>query len=624
MPGYFLSVKKNFRKISVATAFTLLAAFFSVVWADTCTPNAWVRCWSGNVWWYDSCGNRETVYDNCLSTETCKVDECVPETSNENCDSNTYLRCWSGNVWWYDSCGRREKLYKQCAWGEDCSDGQCVKADVSNDSCIGNTYKKCYDGNVYWYDSCGRRGELYEQCGSDNELNKYRCDGDWVQYESNTQRCSNGACSGSTAWGRVENCAASGKVCKKGVCVIADLVPPVIVSLAPAGTVYNQNITLVANTNEAADCRFDSNDVDYESMSSKFLTPNKIYHSVPAVLSDYGDYTYYVRCVDTSGNYDQQSGKISFVYKAPETAPQKKEEADNDHLPPVISGLSPLGDVDTERVTLSCATDGEAICKYDTADTDYDLMRYQMDGQNDGTAHSKEIAPGSSGPYVYYIRCRDLAGNTSNHSARINFNFLATTDPGPRVSGLLPSGTIYQPNIALSAVTDREAECRWSADNVAFDEMAKALLTADGQTQYAIIQVDNFGEYDYYIQCKDNNGGLSRYSSQISFDYEDPNAQVPTEEDKTACDKITFPGKDGACNNSEDCVCDQDCPLTAGGIDPDCAVKKITITRNQAEEKVGMAVTAGLAIIVTTILALVVVHGMAKKPVTDDDDDGLP
>jgi len=67
-------------------------------------------------------------------------------------------------------------------------------------------------------------------------------------------------------------------------------------------------------------------------------------------LSDYGDYVYYVRCVDTSGNYDKQAGKISFTYKAPDTVPEKKKKVTNDRVPPIISGLAPLGDVGTGKV----------------------------------------------------------------------------------------------------------------------------------------------------------------------------------------------------------------------------------------------------------------------------------
>ncbi len=604
----------------VAAEILAWGAGFSVARADSCAHNASVRCWSGNVWWYDSCGNRETIYDYCSSTETCNNNECVPETNYNDCKSETYLRCWSGNVYWYDSCGRRENLNQTCAWGEDCRDGKCVKADVSGNTCTSNAYKKCYNGNVYWYDSCGVRGSLYQQCGGDNESNKYRCDGDWLEFASTTERCSGAACTGSTAWSRVENCAASGRICRKGGCVIADTVPPMIVSLAPSGTVYDQNITLVANTNEAADCRFDSNDIDYESMFFNFSTPNKIYHSVPAVLSDYGDYVYYVRCVDTSGNYDKQAGKISFTYKAPDTVPEKKKKVTNDRVPPIISGLAPLGDVGTGKVTLSCVTNEEAICKYDVTDADYDLMQYQMESQNGGTAHNKEISPKAKGPQIYYLRCRDTAGNTSR-SSRISFNFLTDADPGPRVSGLLPSGTIYQPNIALSAVTDRAAECRWAIEDIDFNEMTKAFLTADEQTQYALIQLDNFGEYHYYVRCKDNQGVLGRYSSQIFFDYEDLNASPAAEEKETDCDKVTFSDKNGACDNSSDCVCDRDCPLSGTGSDPDCAAKKIAITRSAEEKMIGIAVTAGLAIIIVIIIIMTVARATAKRPAANDDED---
>jgi len=321
---------------------------------------------------------------------------------------------------------------------------------------------------------------------------------------------------------KIENCADTGRICKNGSCVLADLIAPTIINTAPMGVVYNQNVTLVVNTNEAADCRFDKNDVEYKLMAFQFSTPNKIYHMAIATLNGYGDYNYYVRCQDVAGNYTTQSAKISFTYKETKTGSQRKEEIANDHQAPVISGLSPFGDLENTQVEISCATNEEAVCKYDTIDTDYNLMRYQLDSQNEGTTHSKDIKLEEEGTYIYYFRCQDIAGNTNKRAAKIIFNFLPVKDNSPRISGLLPSGTIYQPDVALSLITDRPAECRWDANNIGFDEMTKVFLTADSQTQYATLRLNDFGEYSYYVRCKDKQGNLNKYPAQIFFVYENP------------------------------------------------------------------------------------------------------
>lgn len=48
------------------------------------------------------------------------------EDSKENCIKRYRRECYKGDVWWYDSCGDRSVLAYRCGNDEDCEDGSCV------------------------------------------------------------------------------------------------------------------------------------------------------------------------------------------------------------------------------------------------------------------------------------------------------------------------------------------------------------------------------------------------------------------------------------------------------------------------------------------------------------------
>lgn len=90
-----------------------------------------------------------------------------------------------------------------------------------------------------------------------------------------------------------------------------DTTHPTVISKSPNGTLELQEITLRATTNENAHCRYDTSDVSYTSMSSDFDGELLTHDSVKGSQS-VGNYTYYVRCKDTSGNIMQTSAVISY------------------------------------------------------------------------------------------------------------------------------------------------------------------------------------------------------------------------------------------------------------------------------------------------------------------------
>jgi len=140
-------------------------------------------------------------------------------------------------------------------------------------------------------------------------------------------------------------------------CVANDTTPPSLFGLSPSGTIYNANVALTVSTNEASECRYGLQDMPFASMSLKFGSSNKTYHSASIILPSPGNYNYFVRCADTAGNTAAAPAKISFVYAPPARPPIVTEPPIatppsppvpppvSDKTPPVISDALPIGDV---------------------------------------------------------------------------------------------------------------------------------------------------------------------------------------------------------------------------------------------------------------------------------------
>jgi len=464
--------------------------------------------------------------------------------------------------------------------------------------------------------------------------------------------CKSGSCIAPSASGcSSDSDCSSGKVCKSGSCIApsGDMTAPVISSPVPSGTIYESYVTLSVSTNEAATCRTSWYDKTYDSMTITFDSSNRYSHTAPAQLSQYGYYTYYIRCKDDAGNVNAVPGKISFRYasRTPITTTTTTTTTPppvKDTTAPVISSLSPSGDVKEATTTIACTTDEKATCKYDTKDGEYDAMANLMDASETGKSFSKSVTLDKAGSYSYYIRCKDQAGNKSTSSSQIGFTYVVPVVEGPKISNVQPKGTVLMKNIALILQTDKAADCRYSTEDVAYADMGEEFSTNDGLLQQATLVLEDFGPYTYYVRCADKSGNESDEAEIINFTYKDANASDDEEvattakceqdgdckdgkvcEDGTckdkkavaapACDKgIATPDKDGACDKIADCICDPDCQSSQGDVDPDCA--------NVKPADNGWIVI--LLIGVVLIVVIVIIIAIIKKRGSDEEDVELP
>ena len=176
-----------------------------------CISHAVNKCYNNDIYWYNSCGDREEKYKECgadswtenyqcsggwLQREkrkkgcvgldcynylqwenyqncsdagkVCRNRQCV-----DNCLDECYYagqrRCVTGFENQYQVCGNYDadsclewSPANSCPRGQMCQNGQCMP------KCISHYSKVCYNDDVYWYNSCGSREEKYQECGADS------------------------------------------------------------------------------------------------------------------------------------------------------------------------------------------------------------------------------------------------------------------------------------------------------------------------------------------------------------------------------------------------------------------------------------------------------------------------
>ena len=87
----------------------------------TCAALGNYQCGS----WFDGCGKTINC-GTCPSGQTCSAGKCVT-----NCTGRAAKKCDSGNLYWYNSCGQKEELVKNCTTeGKICSNGVCVSSSI--------------------------------------------------------------------------------------------------------------------------------------------------------------------------------------------------------------------------------------------------------------------------------------------------------------------------------------------------------------------------------------------------------------------------------------------------------------------------------------------------------------
>ncbi len=592
IPGNFFAGVYSFKYWQWQKNFLAQQAVTVATCANSCPAAGALQC-SGNGFQTCSDGNGDGCLEwglavACPSGQTCTgAGVCAAVCANE-CSASGLAQC-SGDG--YQTCGNYDA--DSCLeWSSviACPTGQtCTGAGVCSDDCEEEDYKECHNGDVYWYDSCGNRGEIYDACAA-NET----CAGGACAAPCSNDCSTNGAkqCSGNgyrvcgnhdsdscLEWSSVFACP-SGQTCSgNGVCATSCVNGCSMAGLRQcSGSGYQ-----TCGNHDSDSCL---------EWSTAIACPSDMVCKSGI-------------CVTTVSVQNTQNTQNTTIVQANQTPADTK-------APVIPSGaLLPIGSVTDATATLSVATDEASTCKYDIVDVDFDSMKNFFDGN--GTSHTKSITLNDPKNYIYFVRCKDQAGNKNLASSKIEFAYGPKNDDKTplSISGLGPMGTIYDGNVMLAAATEVPADCRFDIADADFDSMAEKMESNDGVNQQAVLSLANFGSYNYYVRCRDKSQKLGDGLAQIAFEYvdaqlEQANQQPAVEEESPpasiACGDYTLGVEDGQCLAGSDCVCDPDC--FGGEDDSDCA--NVVVKKKGDANWMGAAL-GGLGVLGLLIVAFVLI-----------------
>ncbi len=143
--------------------------------AAACTPKTCAtlgnyQCGS----WDDGCGGTVNC-GSCVSGKECSKGKCVL-----SCASHASKKCDNGNLYWYDSCGKKEGLAQDCGADKTTSKYQCngnwTQKEIIQNGCLNNS---CTSESIWQNDvNCALSGKICEngRCVNDIKIDKKRQD----------------------------------------------------------------------------------------------------------------------------------------------------------------------------------------------------------------------------------------------------------------------------------------------------------------------------------------------------------------------------------------------------------------------------------------------------------------
>jgi hypothetical protein len=154
----------------------------------------------------------------------------------------------------------------------------------------------------------------------------------------------------------------------------------------------------------------------------------------------------------------------------------------SDMAPPVISDGQPAGVLPsgTTSATLSVTTDEAATCKYSTSPhTPYSSMPGTF-LSTDGTAHTNPLSDlEDDQSRTYYVKCRDLSGNSSPHDYTVSFSV------NRNVYHVSPSGSDSNPGTNVLPF----ATIQYALDSVVGNTSYDTLIKVAQGTYYENIHI---------------------------------------------------------------------------------------------------------------------------------------
>ena len=286
------------------------------------------KCYEGNSYWYDSCGNRQDKAERC--SYGCAEGQCV----ESECKSHAQSKCYGSHVYWFDSCGHVQDKKEYCDYG--CENGFCNN----------KTTEKCYDsdgGKNYHVKGVAETStqRLEDHCNDDGTLTEKYCS-DSGEIKAEVVECPNGCLEGACIPGNEtdlcegvtcpDDCYNSSdrrhggecvegqciyeyetcpNGCLEGACVEEDTTPPQITLISPenGSSATESPTTVTVITDEEATCQ--SKYVVYsggsagETVWTAMESVDGLTHNESQDVGDESIYTFTVKCEDSSENSNE-------------------------------------------------------------------------------------------------------------------------------------------------------------------------------------------------------------------------------------------------------------------------------------------------------------------------------
>ena len=242
-------------------------------------------------------------------------------------------------------------------------------------------------------------------------------------------------------------------------------------------------------TNEAAECKWDSSDVDYLSMAN-FMTCDKIYGvklGVTGFLCK-GEFNisednnnYYIRCIDESENdrllaysLNRPTNKISINWIKP------NEDSKSVDIPQLV-----------ELQVKTSGGGGGHSCSYSLADSKSMVPMYSSSSDN---LHLQPDLPLYERDYKIYVNCSDETGDIVGSFTE--FTHSAYDKSLPKLTRL------WQTDSKIHFVTDKLSECQYTMESSRYKWDSEEAENTGYGAEEKEHTIDVIAGKTYYIKCK--------------------------------------------------------------------------------------------------------------------------
>jgi hypothetical protein len=285
-----------------------------------------------------------------------------------------------------------------------------------------------------------------------------------------------------------------------------DTTPPLIVTTSiPSENpiAYEQTeVSIDVYINEPSQCKWSHVDQNYENMENDMVCSTSVFEMNAQMLytcettltglKNREENKFYFRCKDNSDNTNKESYEFSLIGTQPLVIDWVKPEDGS-----VIKDATESVQVTLEAQTSAGYNKGESGCEYSETGESEDYILFLGDENLDNYQHSQDLWLGE-GDYTYYIRCRDLGGNSDVET--INFRVESDASP-PIVVRALHEDTY------LRLVTNEPARCVY---DTTYTNYPCDYLFEDGIEMKAVDNVNHYTEWNsevtLYVKCEDSFG----------------------------------------------------------------------------------------------------------------------